>query len=182
MQVICVLINNQEVIFDFVQACFRYGARLAWTQEAVFLEFPGVQSPYSLEKLFSSLEDLAAHFEVQTRIAAAEDAPTALCFAHYGVMRREQLPLDALKYYFSPFRVPEELKTALTLLRTRGYRTLKDLTKVLPSSLLQEFGNTLMEAWLRARDKSGRSWPGFQFLESFAPSPEEEALGFAHAS
>src|SRR5471030_784928 len=109
IQVICILVRNPEVIFDFVEACFRFGARLAWTQEAIFLEFPAPMRGRSLDHLFVEIEALAVHFDVQTKISVAEDAPTALCFAHYGVSKRELLPVEALRYYASPFRLSREV-------------------------------------------------------------------------
>ncbi len=168
MQVICVLIRNQEVIFDFVEACFRFGARLAWTQEAVFLEFPVIQNSHSLDCLFTELEDLAEHFDVQTRIAAAEDAPTALCFAHFGVTQRELLPVEALRYYSSPFRESVEISGMIRNLRKDGIRSLQELRSQLPNAIAAKFGENAKQAFARWGSKNGQAWPGFQFLENFA--------------
>lgn len=174
MQVVCVLIRNPEVIFDFVEECFRFGARIAWNQEAVFLEFPSPRSMYSLEELFNSIEILAEHFDIQTRIATAEDAPTALCYAHYGVMPKENLPLESLRHYYSPLVFPDELASFIRALRSSGYRNLKDIAHLLPSLLRTQFGDKAWEAVRRAREKSGRVWPGFSFLENFSEENTEQ--------
>jgi len=177
MQVICVLIRNQEVIFDFVEECYRYGAKLAWNQEAVFLEFPHTQSIYSLEKLFTSLEELADHFDVQIRVATAGDAPTALCYAHYGVMPKEDLPIESLKYFYSPLTIPKEISTFIRVLRATGHNVLRDLHSLLPSMLRTQFGDIAWEAVRRARDAEGRGWPGFPFLENYSEEADrQEAL------
>jgi hypothetical protein len=40
MKVICVLVREQDKIMDFAEECFRYSRRVAWTDHAVFLEWP----------------------------------------------------------------------------------------------------------------------------------------------
>lgn len=178
MQVICILIRNPEVVFDFVEECFRYGAKLAWNQEAVFLEFPNAKSIYSLEKLFNSLEELAEHFDVQIRIASAEDAPTALCYAHFGVMPKERLPIESLRYFYSPLTVSEEISHLIRALKTTGHRVLKDAAPLLPSMIRTQFGDKAWEAMRRARDTNGRGWPGFPFLENFLEESERQEMLF----
>ena len=182
MQVICVLVQEQEVIFDFVQACFRFGGRLAWSQEAVFLEFPFLQGSHSLPALFNEIEKLAEHFDTPIRIAVGEDAPSALAFAHYGPMAKEKLPLEALRYFASPFRYTEDTKQFITALKHKGYRILSDLQFALPTALQKEFGTQAAETVARAKAKNGKHWPGFQFLENFVKETESTVSSAAMAS
>jgi hypothetical protein len=127
-----------------------------------------IQNSHSLERLFSELEDLAEHFDVQTRIAAAEDAPTALCYAHFGITQRESLPVEALRYYASPFKESLEVDSMIRNLKKEGIRSLRELRSQLPAAISVRFGETSKLAFARWSNRNGQAWPGFQFLENFA--------------
>ena len=95
-RVACLLITKPVVSIEaFAEACFRFSPQVALRgEEAVFVEIGGSSHLFSEQTMPLRLTALCQRFDVQAKVAIADDAPTALAMARFRQADAKKLPLD----------------------------------------------------------------------------------------
>lgn len=159
MQVVCLFPTDPSILPSLAEACLVFSPQVAQAEEAVFVEVSASRHLFTLEECFVRLRQIVAHFSVNTRVSWAEDIPTALAFARFGVTRREALPVEALADFLSPFQRQEF--TSAPLFRKLGVANLEDFLRVPRAGLASRFGKEGLFAYERLLRSGEVAWPRF---------------------
>src|SRR4051794_6903880 len=104
MRVACVLFHHEVRLAEFAQACVRFSPQISLRNpNAIFIEIGKCRNLYSEQSFIARLHVLLRRFNYQAQIEIADDIPSALAFARYGVRTMDDLPLDSLSYFGDPF-------------------------------------------------------------------------------
>jgi len=170
-RVACLLITKPVVSIEaFAEACFRFSPQVALRgEEAVFVEIGGSSHLFSEQTMPLRLTALCQRFDVQAKVAIADDAPTALAMARFRQADAKKLPLEALSDFLSPFRNDSDLdKRAAKIvdsLRSLGLNTLEDFSKLPTGTLASRFGKEGFELSYLIQQSYARPWPLFRLPE-----------------
>ena len=129
--------------------------------EAVFLDLTAVRNQHAASTLALKLGSLARRFGYLSRIAFAEDAPTALALTRFQAEKKQELPIEALLAYAQPFRDDPELEKEvwqlISMIRLLGIRDLEGfLSRGLGkegTDLREQLDRTLRSVRLRHADR-----------------------------
>ncbi len=167
MRVACVYLTQPSpAVLEFAEACLRLTPQVAIGERAIFLEIGGCEKLYS-EKTFSlRIQALLKRFMVSARVALANDIPTALALAKYqaatsAALCREDLPIEALQLYASPFKQTDSLAKVIGLMRALGLRTLEDALVLPRKQLASRFGKEAILALHYVDFAQSLPWPRF---------------------
>lgn len=180
MRVLCIYFltglddKKQNAIEKMAEACLRFSPLIAIGHRAIFLEIGACRKLYSEESVSLRVQVLMQRFQCRVQVAIADDIPTALAFAKYGVSDKYDLPVEALKIYASPFRTHKSLDHVVSLLQRLGIYTLKDILIIPRQSIVTRLGKETLLA-LQAMDNAKlMPWPSWQ--------PEEKIVETANIS
>lgn len=165
MRVVCVLLEKNEKLKSFAESCLRLTPQVALGSRAVFLEISKCQSLYSEASLLKRLHVLLDRFRMKARVAVAEDIPTALAFCQYSIFQKEELPIEALQQYLTPFSEGTDLSDVIENFRRLGIFKIKDVLKISLRSVSPRFGKDVLEALLFVHGRKEVVWPRFQAEE-----------------
>jgi protein ImuB len=166
MLVLCVFPRHRDCLPALAEACLAFSPQVALGEEAAFAEIGASHRVLSREDVLESLSAILKESGIQARVATAEDIPSALAFARYGLSHRESLPVEALADYFSPFRAA--VFSPAPLLRRLGVETLGDFLNVPHAEIPARFGREGWEAYERYLRAEEIAWPRFVPEEKIA--------------
>ncbi|MBI3544250.1 MAG: hypothetical protein HY075_13350 [Deltaproteobacteria bacterium] len=181
-RVACLLLKGKAVpILELAEACHRFSPQIAVRdKEAVFLEIGACRNLYSEQSLLMRLNVLAQRFGCFGQVGFADDAPTALALARFGVSSRDKLPLEALYDYASPFGHDDaSYKKVMGLIVTMhmlGLSHLKDFAELPTKTLASRFGSHGVELSLRLHNRAPFAWPRFTPAEKVSEKAELHEL------
>lgn len=170
-RVICVYVQNRKSLEEFAEACLRFTPQIAVRDnEAVFLEIGGSLGLFTEETILARLSVLAQRFGLMPQLGVADDAPTALAMARFGVRRRELLPLMSLLDYAMPFerdlQVEAKLRRMIETLQMLGLKSLQDFVRLPSKTITARFGEQGLEVSRRIYESFlghlDLVWPRFQ--------------------
>lgn len=160
MRVVCLYTGPQcERLPALAEACILFSPQVALGTDAVFAEVGASKKLFTEQEVIRRLQELLEAMEITARIGLANDAPTALAFARYGVRSRDALPVEALACYLSPFS-PQSLP-GLEAFAKLGILTIEDFTKIPRAEIPSRFGKLGLLAYERLLTASVTAWPRF---------------------
>lgn len=170
MRVICIYLQKSQNLQTLAESVYRLTPQVCMRGgEALFLEITQCQSLYSEQNIFLRLQALLKRLNIEAKITAAPDAPTALAKARYHAADRLDLPIGALHDFASPFEFDSDLfrqcEKIVTTLERLGVRTLKDFVKLPVKSLSSRFGELGVKLYSRVLNSKDLIWPRFTPVE-----------------
>jgi protein ImuB len=163
MRVLCVYflsgIDKKSSLEKIAEACLRFSPLIAIGHRAIFLEIGACRKLYTEESVTLRMQILMQRFLCQTQVAIADDIPTSLAFAKYGVLDKDELPVESLKIYASPFRPQKSLDHVVTLLQRLGIYTLKDILIIPRNSISSRLGKDTLLALHAIDNAEQMPWP-----------------------
>lgn len=180
-RIACMIIKSRASILELAEACTRFSPQIAVRgNEAIFLEIGRCRNLYSESSLVARLGVLAQRFGFVPQIGFANDVPTALAAARFGINRRDKLPLEALLDYASPFQHDEQTKQRVTeiigTMKMLGLTTLEDFAQLPTKTLASRFGVAGVELSQRIHQRAMLAWPRFQPAEKIREKAELHEL------
>lgn len=162
MRVICVVLDKKDKLQTVAEAALQFTPQVALGKDCVFLEISQSLNLYSESEILQKLKELLVSMELTGRLAVGADPGSALSFAKLNmVCEREELPIEALENFLSPFNPGEELAQMLESFVKLGIYRLQDLTKVPPKTLTSRFGKNALLAYQRVFYGLQVPWPAF---------------------
>lgn len=160
MEIVCVLLDNGELLPKIARAAKSLGCEIACGESSFFLK---TENARPLKK---SLYKFGFLFGTGIRLGIANDPSTALAFAHTGEKSRENLSFRCLKYYFNPFAPSSFLKEWEELMEP----ILDEKISFLAATPKNTFPSCSRDASLLALERWGKPaellWPEFCNEES----------------
>lgn len=154
------------------EACLLFSPQVALGTDAVFVEVGHSSKLFTEQEVIRRVREILEALDVAARIGLANDAPTALAFARYGLRSREALPVEALACYLSPFSPrPFEGLEAFSKL---GVLTLEDFQRIPRSEIPSRFGKLGLLAFERFLSAGVTAWPRFTPEEKIAERADFE--------
>jgi len=114
---------------------------------------------FSEQECIRRLRELLEVLDLKASLGVADDVPTALAFARFGILERENLPVEALADYLNPFS-PSPFEGA-EVFRKLGVATLGDFKKVPRREIPSRFGKAGLLAFERLLNTGVVAWPRF---------------------
>jgi hypothetical protein len=118
------------------------------------------------------LQDILKRFEIEARVEVAGDLPTAIASAIYGVRKKEFLPIEAIPYFFNPFKYEDQFESIVSVFRDLGIGSLKKLENIPPHLLTSKFNKNLTVVLRQINDARNIYWPRFQPAEKITERHE----------
>ncbi len=168
MRVVCLYTGPDcERREALAEACILFSPQVALGTDAVFAEVGASKKLFTEQEVIRRLQELLEVLEIkaspgtgaQVRIGLANDAPTALAFARYGIRSRDALPVEALACYLSPFS-PQPF-AGLEAFAKLGVLTIEDFMKIPRAEIPSRFGKAGLLAYERLLTASVTAWPRF---------------------
>lgn len=187
-RVVCLFFKNTAPVFEIAEACYRFSPQVAvrpseTADSAIFLEVGRCKNLYSESSLLARLGVLAQRFGQTPQFGIANDAPTALAMARFAKRSREELPLEALADYASPFlplfegnNLFPKIDRIVLSLKKLGLTQLGELLKLPKSNLASRFGIEGSELYARVRGQTSLVWPRFYPTEKISERAELHEL------
>ncbi len=176
-RIACILVKGTAPLMELAEACYRFSPQIAVREAepprepggrptaAIFLEIGKCSKLYSENTLFLRLAVLVQRFGAIAQIGLADDVPTALALARFGLKERDKLPLEALFDYGSPFKyddaVHKKILGMIVTMRMLGLEKLDDFAKLPTRQLASRFGSEGVELSMRLQQKIPMAWPRF---------------------
>jgi protein ImuB len=174
MRVLCIYflsgIEKNNSLEKIAEACLRFSPLIAIGQRAIFLEIGACRKLYTEESVSLRIQILMQRFLCQVQVAIADDIPTALAFAKYGVLDKSELPVESLKLYASPFRPQKHLDSVVLLLQRLGIYTLKDILAIPRNSIPSHLGKDTSLALQSIDNAKLMPWPQWKLVEKIFES------------
>ncbi len=162
MRVAGVFLLQEGELEGLAEACYRFSPQLAIGDRALFIEIGACRRLYSEESLHLRLQALLKRFGVSARIAFADDLPTALALAIYQRAHKEELPIEAIQCYSTPFACrSDSLARAAQLFRKLGVVTVADFMQLRPKGLVRRFGKEGLLVRHLLENAAQLPWPRF---------------------
>ena len=162
MRVACVFLRQERALEGLAEACCRFSPQLALGDRAVFIEVGACRRLYSEDSLRLRLSALLRRFGMPARIAFADDIPTALALAMHDRAGKEQLPIEAIQCYSTPFACrSDSLAKAAQVFRKLGVATVADFMQLRPKGLVRRFGKEGLLVWHLLESAARLPWPRF---------------------
>ena len=191
-RIACILVKGTAPLMELAEACYRFSPQIAVREAepareaggkqtaAIFLEIGKCSSLYSENTLFLRLAVLVQRFGVVAQIGIAEDVPTALALARFGLKQKDKLPLEALSDYASPFKyddgVHKKILGMIVTMRMLGLERLDDFSRLATRQLASRFGSDGVELSQRIQQKIPLAWPRFVPAEKIIEKVELHEL------
>ena len=166
-----------ETLHSLAEACLRWTPQVALGERAIFLEIGGCQKLYSEKTFLLRLQALLKRFSISAQVCVAGDIPTALALAVFSTkpsakssvqssgarrpMVKEDLPIEALQIYASPFHSSNSLEKVISLMRSLGVSTLEDALALPRKALAARFGKEAVLALRYVDFAQSLPWPRF---------------------
>lgn len=171
MRVLCLYTGNEERCprerrSALAEACILFSPQVAMGSDAVFVEVKASRKLFTETEVIRRLKESLEALGIAARIGLANDPATALAFARYESSSREELPLEALACYLSPFS--PSLLPGLEAFVKLGVATLGDFKKIPRAEIPSRFGKAGLFAYERLLSAGTTAWPRF--------TPEEKIL------
>jgi protein ImuB len=173
MRVICVVLDKKEKLQTVAEAALQFTPQVALGRDCVFLEISQVLNLRSEKEILQQLKELLVSMELTGRLAVGNDPGSALSFAKLNMIcEREELPIEALENFLSPFNPGEELTGMLESFVKLGIYRIQDLRKVPPKTLASRFGKDALLAYQRVFYGVQVPWPAFHPQEKVSERTE----------
>lgn len=190
MKVIAVWANSIDAE-KWAEIFYRYSSQVAVRgQEAVLFEVSKSQKLYSLETILARVKALLRQQKVSASVACASDVPTALAMAHFtSVIRKGDLPLEALHFYASPFARDAEKESfigrKIFLLQKLGIKNLSGFLALPAQAIVSHLGAEMLSLYEAVRDSRGLPWPYWhpseKLIENLTYEERENLQGVGHS-
>lgn len=168
MRVVCLLLEKKDDAQTIAEIFYRATPQIRLKgNEAVFLEISKCQSLYSEDGFLKRTLVTLKKIGVRAKMAVAHDIPTALSLATFSVRGKDDLPIEALRYYCDPLGLhPEQLISILKtigILKSLRIQKLKDFLNIPSYQIAPRFGGLVLMAYQRAAcGEHPIEWPEFQ--------------------
>lgn len=162
MRVVCLYTGPElpaERRSALAEACILFSPQVALGSDAVFVEVGASRKLFTEQEVIRRLRELLEALEIAARIGLANDAPTALAFARYGLRSRDALPVEALACYLSPF-APQPFGGLEAFVKL-GVLTLEDFQRIPRGEIPSRFGKAGLLAYERFLSAGVTAWPRF---------------------
>ncbi len=145
MKVLCYFFPNDVDVQLLGDIFYQYTPQMAFRgRRALLLEVSKGRKLYSAEHIQARGLVYLKKLMILCRSSLATDAPTALALAAFNKSHFQQLPLESLIFFVSPFRTDEFLEKQLAQMilyfQKLGLRYLKDVQTLSRASLSARFG------------------------------------------
>jgi len=162
MRVTCVFLLQEGDLTGLAEACCRFSPQLAVGDRALFMEIGACRRLYSEESLHQRLQVVLRRFEMSARIACADDVPTSLALAMYNQTSKDQLPIEAIQCYSTPFNIRSDtLAKAVQVFRKLGVVSIADFVKLRTKGLVRRFGKEGLLVRHYLEGAAQLPWPRF---------------------
>jgi protein ImuB len=160
VKILCIFPKREKSRLPaLAEACLFFSPQVALGEDAAFVEIGNSHHLFTVEECLSRMARVLENFQVEARLSIAEDVPSSLAFARYGVSRKEFLPIEALGDYLSPFVA--HTFPAAEIFRKLGVETLGDFLKIPRRELSSRFGKDGLLAYERFLRAKELPWPRF---------------------
>jgi len=170
MRVICIMLSPGVDVQHLAECTLRFSPQVAVGEHWIFLEVGKCKNLYSEETVFKRLRVMLQRFGLFGQLAIAGDLPTALSFARHRTKSLNDLPVNALKDFFDPFRYNSSLDKMLIHLEKLGIYTIEDFIKLPRRTLVTRFGKEGLWAAQRLTEADRIVWPHFKVQEKIHES------------
>lgn len=161
MRVVCVRFDGQIDLQRFAESCFILSPQIALGHKWLFIEIGACRKLYSEQTMYGRLQVLLKKFNLRAQVSIANDIPTSLALATFGVQQKTLLPIEALAIYLDPFSEANETLKVPTLLRKLGISNLTEVLRIPRKSLGVRFGKDILFAVDRMESATHIPWPTF---------------------
>lgn len=176
MKVVCLYFDRPQPVQAIAEVFYRFTPQIAVRGEssagslgrAIFLEISKCDKLYDEHAFLKRTQLILKRLALNAQMSVAEDIPTALSQAVFKNVRKELLPIEAIRFYADPLaKNPEgdkKLIKAIETLRSLSLVTLGDFVHLSSREILARFGPLVLTAYLRIKCQYDLPW------EKFAPS------------
>ncbi len=172
MRVVCILLEDKKHLLFLADSCLRFSPQIALGERWLFIEVGSCRKLYSEDILLLRLQALLKKFSIQGRIEIANDLPTSLCQALFKTGRKESLPIEAISYFFDPFKTSHHLDKVITVFRELGILDFKRLLDLPMGLLTNKFNKDLNLVVRQIYDARNIYWPRYTPPETIEESYE----------
>jgi hypothetical protein len=165
MRVACLLFHQQQDLRNIAEIFYRASPQIMRRgNEALFIEISRSLKLYSEITFLRRTQATLKRIAVSAKVAIADDIPTALSFAYFNKQKKEELPLEALLFYFDPLNENKDqqaIHKMIKVLHQLGFKNLADLKRLSIKEISSRFGNIGLSAFLRVGGEMPIPWRQF---------------------
>jgi protein ImuB len=161
MRIVCLLYSNPTILQAIAEASLQWTPQVAISHEAVFLEIGKCRKLYREQTLLGQLRALNKRFGLKPKVSMANDVPTALAMARFQISQRQNLPIEAVMDYFSPWEPTDVLNSMIALLKKLGILKLEDFLSLPVKTLSSRFGKEAIWTVRKIKEADQILWPPF---------------------
>lgn len=162
MRVVCILLEDKTHLQFLADTCLRFSPQIALGERWLFIEVGSCRKLYSEEIVLLRLQALLNKYSIPGRIEIAGDLPTSLCQALFKTARKESFPVDAISYFFDPFKTTHHLTKVIHVFRELGILDFKRLLDLPTGLLTNKFNKDVNLVIRQIYDARNIYWPRYQ--------------------
>jgi nucleotidyltransferase/DNA polymerase involved in DNA repair len=180
MRVVCILLKDNKDLKFLAETCLKYSPQISLGERWLFIEIGACAKLYSETFLYLRLQAILKKFEIQAKIEVGADMPSVLCAALFNIRKKELFPIEAIPYFFNPFKYEKQFEKMVEVFRQLGIRDFKKLTDIPMGLLTSKFNKDLNLVLRQINDAKNIYWPryvpeeviveSYEFLETQAIS------------
>ena len=179
MRVVCILLKDAKDLKLVADICLHFSPQIALGHRWLFIEVGACKRLYTEESLLYRLHAVLKRMTVDGKIEIGNDMPTALSMAMYGIKKKEHLPIDALPFYFDPFKLNPIFARTVDIFKQLGVTDLKKLMEIPPGLLTSKFNKDLSLALRQIHEAKNLYWPRYipeEPIEEFFEFTETQTI------
>ncbi|MFI5304088.1 MAG: hypothetical protein ACHQYP_04760 [Nitrospiria bacterium] len=161
MRIFCLLYSTPAVLQTIAEASLQWTPQVAISHEAVFLEVGKCRKIYREQTLLGQLRSLNKRLGLKPKVGVANEVATALAMARFQVSQKQNLPIEAVIDYFSPWGATDALNSMIGLLKRLGIAKLEDFLSLPAKTLSSRFGKEAIWAVRKVKEADQILWPTF---------------------
>jgi nucleotidyltransferase/DNA polymerase involved in DNA repair len=172
MRVVCILLKDDKDLKFLAEACLRFSPQIALGERWLFIEIGACSKLYSENYLYLRLQAILKKFAIPAKIEVGGDLPSVLCAALFNIRKKELFPIEAIPYFFNPFKYEKQFEKMVEVFHELGVRDFKKLTDIPANLLTSKFNKDLNLVLRQINDAKNIYWPRYVPEEIITESHE----------
>lgn len=181
MKVACIYFEKNQDIQSLAEIFYRATPQIMLREEkALLLDISGCTALYSEAKFIKRVLATLQRLHLKATVTIGGNVSEAMSLAHFKVTQKDDLPIDALKFYVDPLGKDPELLNkmgpTILLLKKLGLEKLRDFTQLPARDINSRFGALGLVAYLKVNNQYDTPWLAFkpreQIEDRFEFDPE----------
>jgi len=141
VRILAIALNPLETQGELLaEACLRFSPLVSLGAQVVFIEIGRCHLLYSEDSIRARTQVLLSRLGIAGRIAIADDLATAASLARTQKNHRDQIPIDCLPTYLSPYETTDLLNEMIESLKRLGIHELGAFLALPRRSIAARFG------------------------------------------